>query len=175
MGKENLIRPARKLRSPTDRAERRLVREGITAETVRQYLYCFISHHREVADLTNDGMNYIARCAGVSIEDVEVIEENEMSFAVKATAINREGDRHIGIVRAERGTQYQYLTTTPIHDAVSKAQRYAKKGLLPMTFLRNLIKSAGLTPVEDDLCSEIDALKDKVKRLEEENAELRGE
>ena len=163
------------MRSPTDREERRLVREGITAETIEQYLYCFISDHREVADPTDNGINYIARCAGGSIEDVEVIEENEMSFTVKAMAINHRGHRHIGIVRAERGTQYEYLTTTPIHAAVSKAQRNAKKGLLSMTFLRDFITRGGLTPVDDDLCKEIDALKTEVKRLEEENLKLRGE
>ncbi len=168
-----------------DTLVKRLEVAGITGSTIRLYVYYFKNRGKEIVDLTDDGINYIARCAGVVIEDVSVTEEKEMSFTVKASAVNQDGDRHIGIVRAERGTRDGYPTSAPIKEAVAKAQRNAKKGLLPMTYLRNLMESTGRTPADEldqdresqidrywDLCREIDDLKDQVKRLEKENKNL---
>ena len=168
-----------------DTLVKRLEVAGITDSTIGLYVYYFKKRGKEIVDLTDDGINYIARCAGIVIEDVSVIEENEMSFTVKASAVNQGGDRHIGIVRAERGLRDGHPTSAPIKEAVAQAQRNAKKGLLPMTYLHNLMASTGRAPADElgqdresqvdrywDLCREIDDLKDQVKRLERENKNL---
>ena len=172
-----------------DPVEQRLEAAGITAETLKKYLYTFKSSGGELVDLTNDGMNYIARCAGVSIDDVEIIADDERSITVKATAINQDGERHISVVQGEKFSG-SYPNRGAIRNAVSIAQRYAKKGLLPITFLQHLMKQAtgGLRTVDEQLHkmenatdyarnqrAEISELKAQVKRLEEENTKLRGE
>ena len=65
-----------------------------------------------------------------------------MSITVKATAINENGVRHIGIIREEKFNKSGYPNPLALQNAVSKAQRNAKKGLLSMTWVRDLIKQA---------------------------------
>lgn len=171
-----------------DPAEQRLEAAGITAETIGKYLHIFKGSSRELADLTDDGINTIARCAGVSIDQVEIVTNNDQFLIVKATAINQEGLKHVDIVQEEKFRSGQ-PSSSAIGDAVNKAQRNAKAGLLPMTYLEHLMKQAtsGLRTVGEemryqdveqihrDLRAEIHRLKTQVKRLAEENTRLRGE
>ena len=46
---------------------------------------------KEVCDISADGINHTAQSAGVSTDDVEILEENDEFIMVKATAINRDG------------------------------------------------------------------------------------
>ena len=155
---------------------------GINAETLKKYLYTFKSRGEEVVDVTGDGINHIAQCAGVSSEDVEILHEDETSITVKATAINDKGVKHIGIVREEKFNKSGYPNPYALQNAVSKAQRNAKKGLLPMTWVRDLIKEAtdGI-PTIDELEGRLESAKDhyrnqqsEIERLKTENAELKG-
>lgn len=170
---------------------------GINAETLKKYLYTFNSRGEEVVDVTSDGINHIAQCAGVSSEDVEILHEDERSITVKATAQNEKGVKHIGIIREEKFNKSGYPNPFALQNAVSKAQRNAKKGLLPMTWVRDLIKQAtdGMPTVDElegrldnakdhyrgqreeiaHLLEQIETLKAQVKQLEAENQKLRGE
>ena len=156
---------------------------GINAETLSKYLYTFSSRGEEVVDVTNDGINHIAQSAGVSTEDVEILSEDHEAITVKATAINDKGVRHIGIVREPKQNKAGYSNPYAMQNAVSKAQRNAKKGLLPMTWVRDLIKEAtGGLPTRDDLEERIENAKGyyrdqqaEIDRLREENERLREE
>ena len=127
---------------PATNPQANLALAGINADTLSKYLYSFNSDGREVVDVTADGINHIAQPAGVSTNDVEILEENDEFIMVKATAINRDGVQHIGIVREYQKNKQGYPNPFALQNAVSKAQRNAKKGLLPMTFVRDLIKEA---------------------------------
>ena len=145
---------------------------------------------KEVADVSADGINHIAQSAGVSSESVTILEEDDESILVQAIAVNSDGVRHIGIIREPKINKHGYPNPYALQNAVSKAQRNAKKGLLPMTWVRDLIKQAtGGMPTVDELegrlenakdsyrdpREEIQVLKDTIKQLEKENTKLRGE
>ena len=72
---------------------------------------------------------------------MEIIEEDDEAITVKAIAVNADGVRHIVIVRESKLRRGQ-TNLYALQNAVSKAQRNAKKGLLPMTWLRDLIQQA---------------------------------
>ena len=154
---------------------------GITPETLSKYLYTFISRGEEVVDVTGDGINHIAQCAGVSSEDVEILHEDETSITVKATAVNADGVRHIGLVKEEKLNKSGYPNPFALQNAVSKAQRNAKKGLLPMTWVRDLIKQAtGGMPTVDDLEGRLESAKEhyrdqraEIEHLTDENERLK--
>ena len=156
---------------------------GVNAETLKKYLYTFKSRGEEVVDVTQDGINHIAQCAGVSSEDVEILHEDDVSITVKATAINQHGVRHIGMIREDKFNKSGYPNPFALQNAVSKAQRNAKKGLLPMTWVRDLIKQAtGGMPTVDELEGRLESAKDhyrdqqsQIERLTEENAQLRSQ
>ena len=156
---------------------------GITAETLKKYLYTFNSRGEEVVDVTGDGINHIAQCAGVSSEDVEILHDDDVSITVKATAVNQNGVKHIGIIREDKFNKSGYPNPFALQNAVSKAQRNAKKGLLPMTYIRDLIKEAtGGMQTRDELEGRLESAKDhyrnqqaEIERLTAENAELKGE
>ena len=155
---------------------------GVNAETLKKYLYTFKSRGEEVVDVTGDGINHIAQCAGVSSENVEILHEDETSITVKATAANQNGVKHIGIIREEKFNKSGYPNPFALQNAVSKAQRNAKKGLLPMTYVRDLIKQAtGGLQTRDELEGRLESAKDhyrdqqaEIERLKAENAELKG-
>ena len=156
---------------------------GINAETLKKYLYTFHSRGEEVVDVTQDGINHIAQRAGVSSEDVEILHEDDVSITVKATAINENGVRHIGMIREEKFNKSGYPNPFALQNAVSKAQRNAKKGLLPMTWIRDLIKQAtGGMPTVDEIEGRLENAKDhyrdqkaEIDRLTKENEELRSQ
>ena len=155
---------------------------GITAETLKKYLYTFKARGEEVVDVTGDGINHIAQCAGVSSEDVEILHEDELSITVKATAVNQNGVKHIGIIREDKFNKSGYPNPFALQNAVSKAQRNAKKGLLPMTYVRDLIKQAtGGMQTREELEGRLESAKDhyrdqqaEIERLKAEIAELKG-
>ena len=168
--------------------QNRLQIAGITPDTLGKYLYTFEAQGKEVADVSADGINHIAQSAGVSSESVEILDEDDESILVQAIAVNSDGVRHIGIVREPKRNDRGYLKPYALQSAVSKAQRNAKKGLLPMTWIRDLIKQAtGGLPTADELegrlenakdsyrdqREEIVELKDTIKKLEAENAKFR--
>lgn len=134
---------------------------GINAETLKKYLYTFKSRGEE---------------------DVEILHEDELSITVKATAVNQNGVKHIGIIREEKFNKSGYPNPWALQNAVSKAQCNAKKGLLPMTYVRDLIKQAtGGMQTRDELEGRLENAKDhyrdqqaEIERLKAENAELKG-
>lgn len=154
---------------------------GITADTLKKYLYSFESKGEEVVDVTLDGINHLAAAAGVSIEDVDILTEDDDSVTVKAVAINKDGIKNIGIVRESKRTKQGYTNTYALQNAVSKAQRNARKGLLPMTWLRDLISEAtGGTPSVDELEGRLEnakshyrSQKDEIEALRKENKALK--
>ena len=117
--------------------------EMTRAEQIEKYIYTFKQGKKEVSDLNVDGINRLAIAVGVSIEDVEILNEDDTQITVKATAINPDGIKHQGIARESKFTQYGQPNVYALANATSKAQRNAKKGLLPMAEVREVIRNAG--------------------------------
>ena len=105
-----------------------------------------------------------------------------MSLTVKATAINESRVKHIGIIREDKFNKLGYPNPYALQKAVSKAQRNAKKGLPPMTYVRDLIKEAtGGMQTREELEGRLESAKDhyrdqqaEIEKLKAENAELKG-
>lgn len=149
---------------------------GITPDTLSKYLYTFEAQGKEVADVSADGINHIAQSAGVSTESVEILEETDESIMVQAVAVNQDGIKHIGMVRESKLNKSGYPNPYALQNAVSKAQRNAKKGLLPMTFVRDLIKQAtGGMPTVDELEGRLENAKDTYRDQRDEIQELKGQ
>ena len=123
--------------------------EMMSSGQIDKYLYSFKQGKKEVCDLNVDGISRLAVSLGVSIEDVMIVEEDEVQITVKAIAVNRDGIRHFGLFRESKHTQTGYPNPHALTNATSKAQRNAKKGLLPMAEVREVIRNAGKTPVSD--------------------------
>lgn len=126
----------------------------ITAATLSKHLYSFKppGGGESIVGLTVDGINHIASRMGVTTETVEIIAEDENSITVKAVA--RKGNiRHVGIVREPKRTKGGKENQFAYQKAVSKAQRNAKKGLLPMPWIKAMIEqvTGGKGVVENDL------------------------
>ena len=121
-----------------------LTREG----QLQKYLYTFRQHGKEVVDVTNDGINRLAMAAGVSIETVTILSEDEQAITVQAVAVNADGLKHHGIARESKFNNNGHPNLYALVNATSKAQRNAKKGLLPMAEVRDAIRNAGKTPME---------------------------
>ena len=139
-----------------------------------KYLYTFEAQGKEVADVSADGINHIAQSAGVSTDSVEILEETDESIMVQAVAINQDGIQHIGIVRESKLNKSGYPNPYALQNAVSKAQRNAKKGLLPMTFVRDLIKQAtGGMPTVDELEGRLESAKDSYRDQRDEIKEMK--
>ena len=124
--------------------------EMMSSGEINKYLYSFKQGKKEVTDLNVDGINQLAISLGVSIEDVTIIGEDETQFTVKAIAVNADGVRHHGIARESKFNSNGYPNPHALANATSKAQRNAKKGLLPMAEVRAVIKGTGRLPVEND-------------------------
>lgn len=102
--------------------------------------------------------------------------EDDTSITVKATAVNADGVRYIGIVREEKFNRSGYPNLFALQNAISKSQRNAKKGLLPMTFLQDLIKQAsGGMPTVDELEGRLDNAKDHYRDQQTEICELKAQ
>lgn len=110
---------------------------------IDKYLYSYKTNGQTVRDLNNEGINRLALACGVSIEDVEIAEETDEYFTVKAVAVNPDGMKHFGLAREYKKNQQGYPNTYALANATSKAQRNAKKGLLPMAEVRDVIEKAG--------------------------------
>lgn len=124
--------------------------EMVKAGEIDKYLYSYRVGNDEVSDLNIDGVNRLARACGVSVLDVEIIDETETEITVKAIAVNPDGLQHIGLVRESKVNRGGYPNNYALQTATAKAQRNAKKGLLPMAEVRDAVKQAGRVMVEDD-------------------------
>ena len=117
---------------------------------IDKYLYSFKQGGKEVSDLNVDGINRLAVACGVSIDDVTIIDEDESHITVKAVAVNPDGLKHHGIARECKFNTKGYPNPYALANATSKAQRNAKKGLIPIAEVRDAIKNAGReVPTED--------------------------
>ena len=115
-----------------------------------KYLYSFKQGGKEVSDLNVDGINRLAVACGVSIDDVTIMDEDESHITVKAVAVNPDGIQHHGIARESKFNANGYANPYALANATSKAQRNAKKGLIPMAEVRDAIRNAGREiPTED--------------------------
>ena len=111
-----------------------------------KYLYSYKQGNKEITDLNTAGVNSLAIAQGVSIDSVIILEENDTQSTVQAVAINHAGLKHHGIAREFKKGSNGYPNTHALTNATSKAQRNAKKGLLPMAEVREAIRKAGKTP-----------------------------
>ena len=111
-----------------------------------KYLYSFKQGNKEICDLNTSGINSLAIAQGVSIDGVIILEEDDTQITVQAVAINHAGLKHHGIAREFKTTGFGYPNPHALTNATSKAQRNAKKGLLPMAEVREAIRKAGKTP-----------------------------
>lgn len=129
--------------------EQSTLSQMMQAGEVDKYLYSFKQGGKDVCDLNVAGINRLAIAVGVSIEDVEIIEEDETQITVRAIAINADGIKHHGIVRESKFTPSGYPNPHALANATSKAQRNAKKGLLPMAEVREVIRGQGRDVVQE--------------------------
>ena len=111
-----------------------------------KYLYSFKQGGKEICDLNTSGINSLAIAQGVSIDGVIILEEDDTQITVQAVAINHDGLKHFGIAREFKTNGNGYPNPHALTNATSKAQRNAKKGLLPMAEVREAIRKAGKTP-----------------------------
>ena len=111
-----------------------------------KYLYSFKQGGKEICDLNTSGVNSLAIAQGVSIDSVIILEEDDKQITVQAVAINHAGLKHHGIAREFKTNGNGYPNPHALTNATSKAQRNAKKGLLPMAEVREAIRKAGKTP-----------------------------
>ena len=123
--------------------------EMTRAEQIEKYIYSFKQGKKEVSDLNVDGINRLAIAVGVSIEEVEILDEDETQITVKAIAVNPDGIKHQGIARESKFNPYGQTNLYALANATSKAQRNAKKGLLPMAEVREVIKAQGKEVADD--------------------------
>lgn len=117
---------------------------------IDKYLYTFKQNGADVTDLSNDGINRLALSTGVSIRSCDIISEDEETITVQAVAVNADGLEHHGLVRENKRDRNGRPNPFALQNAASKAQRNAKKGLLPMAEVRHAVKQAGYAPVGDD-------------------------
>ena len=111
-----------------------------------KYLYSFKQGGKEICDLNTSGINSLAIAQGVSIDGVIILDEDDTQITVQAVAINHDGLKHYGIAREFKTSGNGYPNPHALTNATSKAQRNAKKGLLPMAEVREAIRKAGKTP-----------------------------
>lgn len=156
--------------------EDRLAIAGISADTLSKYLYRFTDNRgQEVAEVSADGIAHIATSAGVSIEDCDILSEDDTAITVKAIAVNAEGIRNIGIVRELKKNKKGYDNPYALQNAVRKAQRNARKGLLPMTWIRDLIHEAtGGIPAAEELEGRLENAKDVYREQQAEIDRLKA-
>ena len=120
--------------------------EMTQAGRLDKYLYSFKQGGKEICDLNTSGINSLAIAQGVSIDGVIILDEDDTQITVQAVAINHAGLKHHGIAREFKTTGNGYPNPHALTNATSKAQRNAKKGLLPMAEVREAIRKAGKTP-----------------------------
>ena len=131
--------------TPTHNAQSALA-EMTKAGRLDKYLYSFKQGNKEICDLNTSGINSLAIAQGVSIDSVIILEEDNTQITIQAIAINHDGLKHYGIAREFKTTGNGYPNPHALSNATSKAQRNAKKGLLPMAEVREAIRKAGKTP-----------------------------
>ena len=124
--------------------------EMMSTGEIDKYLYSYKQGKKEVCDLNVDGINQLAISMGVSVEDVTIIEDDENQFTVQAVAVNVDGIKHHGIARESKFNANGYPKPYALANATSKAQRNAKKGLLPMAEVRDVIKGTGRETAETE-------------------------
>ena len=118
--------------------EQQLAKCGVTLATISKYIYKFKQGKGFVRDLTNDAVNQLSEYFGISIESTDIIAEDDKFITIKAVAIK--GDlRHVGIIRQKKQESSGRDKQFALENAISKAQRNAKKGLLPMATIREYI------------------------------------
>ena len=118
--------------------EQQLAKAGVTLATISKYIYEFKQGKNSVRDLTNDAVNQLGEYFGISIESTDIIAEDDKCITIKAVAIK--GDlRHVGIIRQKKQESSGRDKQFALENAISKAQRNAKKGLLPMATIREYI------------------------------------
>ena len=174
--------------------QQRLSEAGVTPATISKYIYEFKQGKDTVRDLTNDAVNQLAEHFGISIESTDIISEDDKSVTIKAVAIK--GDlRHVGIIRQSKQISSGREKQFALENAISKAQRSAKKGLLPMATIREFINK-GTDPnynaatdtearlekakkvfleqqdIIDEMQKEIDSIKSEHDTIAAENKEL---
>ena len=110
----------------------KLVRLGITAQWIKPYLYEASRSKDGVVkyDVSAVGINEIATRLGISIVSIETIEETVKHIVLRATAVNPQGVQAYGVAMQEKSGRY-YLPMV-----YSKAQRNARKQLIPMAIMQ---------------------------------------
>lgn len=115
---------------------------GITLSNMKRYTTSFKSGRDTVTMLTVEAINDFAHRLDISIESVEVLSEDKEQITVKAVACQGGLRRHVGIVRQSKLERSGKTKQFAIENAVSKAQRNAKQGLLPMPILKEMMDQA---------------------------------
>lgn len=126
----------------------RMLQEMELAERLDTYTYTFKQGNRSITDVSADGVNKLAVAAGISIDEVEIVDETDEYVTVKATAVNADGTTHCGLVREPKAVNGR-INPYAIQTATTKAQRNAKKGLLPMSEIKDIITRHGREVVRD--------------------------
>ena len=88
--------------------------------------------------MTNEAVNQFAEYFNISIESTDIIGEDDKHITIKAVAI-KGNLRHVGIIRQRKQESSGREKQFALENAISKAQRNAKKGLLPMATIRDYI------------------------------------
>ena len=132
--------------TPAYNAQSEALAEMTQTGQLDKYLYSYKQGGKDITDLSTAGINSLAIAQGVSIDSVIILEEDDTQITIQAVAVNSEGLRHHGIAREQKCFSNGYQNPHALTNATSKAQRNAKKGLLPMAEVREAIKNAGGTP-----------------------------
>lgn len=110
----------------------------ITPELIKPYIAVMRIGGKDIVDINNDGVNRLAAAANVGIGDVEVSKETDDYYEIKSTAVNAAGREYTTLYRQNKRFDNGTENANAFATAVTKANRNAQKGHLPMRAIREL-------------------------------------
>ena len=110
---------------------------GVTAQSVSKYVQKVDKTH----DLSEKGVSYMANIAQLTIESCEIISNDNDNIVVQASARSLDGRVYFGICE-EKKARYG------VEKATTRAQRNARRGLLPQEIITEAIAIATNRPAD---------------------------
>ena len=135
---------------------------GVTAQSVSKYVQKVDKAH----DLSEKGVSYMANIAQLTIESCEIISNDKDNIVVQASARSLDGRVYFGICE-EKKARYG------VEKATTRAQRNARRGLLPQEIITEAIAIATNRP--PDRVEYIEQLESRLENAKETYLEQKAE
>lgn len=120
----------------------------VTPEVISEFMYSIKRTTKsgkdiEIWDINADGINFIAELFGVSVEDVEILDETDEYFEIKSVAVKQASGRQYPVIHREyKHDKYGKEKDYALRTGITIANRSSQKGCLPMTIIRLRMKKA---------------------------------